>query len=1168
MDVVLIVCEHSPRHMERAEPLLSLSPNASVAFSAGRFTDADDSASDRSDPLVDDEGAPLDGAAAASGGKKYDVSLAVFFQVFLVVSLSLLVVTISLLFRYFSIVAVDRIKLYYLETAAVEVAARVGAYFRQGDEALHVMVQDPLAMAAATASSAGAAAALANTTVGAAAAHWLEQCAAVQHLFGDMAFAVAAVSTANGSVVCGARAATGADNCWVVERDTASQKVTGSAPLVSPWDHQQGAAATANRTALSATMLDAVRFQVPPSVWSTAPGKGAGIAFTELAQDGDTHAFLRAAHRMWLSPDAVAVVVRDGAAVRRGLLVGWVQEQMVGIVAWLGAARTTSPNGGVGATPAGPLLSTEQGRAAAELEQHTVTSVVPLGLALPAAARDTRLLLEVAVAMTEGLSTELQQNVSLIVVVSLGILVAMCMAGSLSLRLLLAPLALLKADVRAANQLQLNRIPQRRSVVREVQAMMASFTTMVARLRGYKPFLTEVDEAAVLGKDAAKNHSLSSTRRRTEAAAARHLLRVRLRYVTRKTNLIKGLENFDHSYSDGDAAQLEKLLEACKKIVKVHAFDTMTLAVEEKQRAVAITSNRQLQELILMANGEIQLVMKKGSVRKLLSPVALLVDLANMVVNVLLAASVLFAPASSADRLSIFVFVGFYGGAMMVNMGIALWLLKTGQRHDRFRRWMSQAGLEVSLLLLLASQSTQHIHFLWSQWSILGALNFNAPRILAVWERSVSFSYFGFVFSDLMQLVFKMYRISAIGGSLQALTVVAMCLSVASVSLSVPKKLAHFAVAKRRWTAVGGDDMADMDAMAGDDDNMSGDGDILPAGRTRWGQVRTLTGHETTVVLMQLVAERGAGDGDGGAAVHVAADRLAAECSFFYSTVLRQVKAAGGTMLFFHGREMAAIFNKPKPVARHCFKAVACARACQKELAQQFALRMIASVVTDVHPVGNLGSTHRKSFQCIGPYNQLRRMNQFAEARRLDLLATGKCLEHLAPHRNTVHCEPVDTFFDGGSVLHITAAHHHHHRQREHEDAGVPAWLRRKLRRETTDILDADVDGSRLGQGMLNIFGLRRIDRLLVMPRLRAYLEQWLARDDGVAAADTTVPAASAAAAAAGSNKLAYIDDSSGGESDSDSDDELQPPMSLGRTANFLLGHDYPALVSGVDEDL
>ena len=646
-----------------------------------------------------------------------------------------------------------------------------------------------------------------------------------------------------------------------------------------------------------------------------------------------------------------------------------------------------------------------------------------------------------------------------VIVVSVIIGIVVSIVGVVALRMLLTPLRFLKDDMVSASSLKFDALRLHTSVLRELNIMYEDFMDMASRLNAYKPFLLEamnpVRSKSLLSASSTMNGGNSSMTFSLEMfdkledsdglvdeagdeQASQHLIKVDLSYVSRRTGQIKKAVSFEHQYLDGDDQLKDKFAADCLTNLGLHKFEMVSMEVCSRGVFVKIRTNRQLEEAIATCPGELRVKMKSAVVRKLLSPVSVLVDVANLLINIVI---IIFGELSSspgtAERLSINIFVGLYAFALGVNVMISLWLLKRGKREPKMKDWLAQAGQEVSVMLLICSLNTQHVHFLWSHWSLFG-LRFNAPRSFDLWQLCVRWSLFGFFFSDIMQILYKMYRLTD-NYSLWVLTAAGLATSVFSIGLSLPKKLSFFAIARGQAP----------DETFGDEHG---------ALRPRSGLTHALDAVEATIVLFRLLPS----------ASLSSSLRCSVEFTAFYTAVFSVVKSNEGSILHFHADEVQAIFNSPKATQFHAAKALKCVLSCQRAL-HDLRLSAVASVASDTFVVGYLGSATRKTFQCFGPFDMLQRMNCFAESTRMRVTATRRVMDTVTTYPAAVskvfkfHAH--DVAADDGMYYEVTSA------TRKHRRIKVPAL-----------------------QKALPFFGVPH-DSPDAVDHLRTYCNRWLSSD-------------------------------------------------------------------------
>lgn len=508
-----------------------------------------------------------------------------------------------------------------------------------------------------------------------------------------------------------------------------------------------------------------------------------------------------------------------------------------------------------------------------------------------------------------------------------------------------------------------------------------------------------------------------------ENDAEQHVVKVQLAYVSRRH---KGRQRqsitMEHTYSDGDVDMLHKFRKDCLRALGLNVFEEVQLHVMCNGVFVVVSSNAQLADAISMARGELVVKVLKCSVKKILSPVALLVDLINFIINIaLIALAMQSSRAGTASRLSITVFCGMYCSAFLVNLLVTLLLLKEGQKETRMREWLSQAGLEVSLMLVFCSLNTQHIHFLWSQWS--KGLKFNAPRSHRVWKLSIQYSVFGFVFLDLMQLCYKSYRVLE-SEEYMELSACGLLVGCVSIALSLKKRVDFVVVLVRRWwhgTSNSSDaathpqsrsDAHGPSIMTMQDDASCVGDDSALLRRPRAGLSSPMQSEDATILLLRHKcgsdATPCAGQSQRGVITSSAAASITLELNRFLSSVMSSARAVDAHILFFFGSEIALVFNFPKAVEHHVHRALKFAFTIKKKFdierqGDGMGLTTNATIsvalVRDTFVFGTLGSSSRKTLQCFADWDQLGRMLDVAESAQLSGVVTTRSCAALLNQR-------------------------------------------------------------------------------------------------------------------------------------------------------------------------
>lgn len=509
-----------------------------------------------------------------------------------------------------------------------------------------------------------------------------------------------------------------------------------------------------------------------------------------------------------------------------------------------------------------------------------------------------------------------------------------------------------------------------------------------------------------------------------------HLVKVQLAYISRRhSGRQRKQVTLEHTYRDGDPELLHKFRTDCLKSLHISVFEEVRLQVQCNGVYVDVRNDTQMADAFSVARGELLVRVSKCSVKKVLSPVALLVDLLNFVMNIaLITLGLNTTRAGTPERLSINVFFGLYAAGFIVNLCITLLLLKQGQRDPRMKAWLSQAGLEVSLMLIFCALNTQNIHFLWSQWSL--GLKYNAPRIHFLWKRGIMYSLFGFVALDLMQVMYKGYRV--IGGEdLIILSIVSLLTACVSIALSLKKRVDFVVYCVSKWRSRSGSQSSvsgtDVPTDAANEEEM--DQSFREGGswarRPRAGLSCPIFSEEATVIMFRCcVASPDVGtkvlDRHAQQRQH---NKAASHLNRFFSLVFSEVAQAQGHVLWFHGTEVAASFNSPKPLEHHTSKALKCALQVHRgfRLIQQSAAavagaalptqppigrtdagashaycNLVVAIVRGQYMFGTLGGAHKRVFQCFADWDELQRMLNFAEsAGHLGIVTNKYCVPHL-----------------------------------------------------------------------------------------------------------------------------------------------------------------------------
>ena len=832
------------------------------------------------------------------------VSFSVLMQIFIFTSLAVIVVAILLIFKLYVVVEVEKVAARYLD-ATGEIVQR--------------MVQASLEHAVEAAFYAAAGGNVTDLVSWTSDMQW--RCQSIQ--YANFGFVAAYVVFRSGLAV----GCNSSSDCWVVHACSYNPKVLCRRSTIP---------------AVAAERPNAPNTYPSPQMYN--PQSASPLQYATTQHPNGTLAavllFAPLFFPMENESDGVFVGVLATQAVQDVLNTVYADENSEGIEAYLREEQT------------GRVLVSSQNYV--QSDEPLLSRSIQLSNNTPTWS--------VVIQATHSVVSDLERGTYVVVVVSLSVAIAVSIASIMVIRIALAPLAVLREQLDALARLRFNcgiSESQQHSFIREIDMMFRSFFILADTLRGYRTVLAECGDAG--GAD-----SVVATgelpRVEEEEEGKKHVIPVTLTYVSRKRGLVKRTVTFGHTYVDGDENLYFNFVADCLKNVQENKYEVVAIHVLTQSRKVVISGSRQLEEAISTCPGELQATMRKSATRTLLSPVSLLVDLLNLLLNIAFISTVLAAAPTKSARLSMYVFLGLYSFTIFVNVAISLWLLKRAQRDHVTMEWLGQAGVEVSVLLLLCSVNTQHIHFLWSHWN-LGGLRFNCPRDIWLWSKAVQWSYFGFVFGDLMQLAYKFFLLYS-SEDLASLTTASLLMSATSIGLALPKKISFFTLSRKA------DSQGEEDAPS----------------RQRTGNVATLTAQSTTALMVALHD----------IASHTQL-RIAAECSAFYSNVFALVKSSEGTVLYFHSGVVLAAFNAPKPTHHYNEKALLCALQCVDTMQQSFNVRVTAALLCDLVPVGMLGSSTQKNFECLVSEQLLQRMMRFGIAGGIPVLATPPCAALAGP---------------------------------------------------------------------------------------------------------------------------------------------------------------------------
>ena len=239
-------------------------------------------------------------------------------------------------------------------------------------------------------------------------------------------------------------------------------------------------------------------------------------------------------------------------------------------------------------------------------------------------------------------------------------------------------------------------------------------------------------------------------------------------------------------------------------------------------------------------------------------------------------------------------------------------------------------------------------------------LRFNAPEDSRVIQRSITWSMFGFLFSDVTQLMFKSWQLYS-SDNVDSFYVIALVTSGFSVAFNLVFKL-H---ATFLWHYVSEDDP------------------LLRASEHTAQEAQLC--RKYCALLWCSIEIPG----------YVRQLQLrAVEYNHFYTYASQSAKLYGGTVLTAHNGEILCAFNVHRRTATAALDAVSCGAFVQ-HCAEQRRHDVAVAALDGEFTVGLLGSLNNKSLHCFGPFEALGRMIDVARFTKVRMLLTSALLEKI-----------------------------------------------------------------------------------------------------------------------------------------------------------------------------
>jgi hypothetical protein len=554
-----------------------------------------------------------------------------------------------------------------------------------------------------------------------------------------------------------------------------------------------------------------------------------------------------------------------------------------------------------------------------------------------------------------SLFDRIKRALMLVIFVTIGVGVAVAAASSLLVWFVVQPVQRLSRDMEALGRLEVAEVSQHRSIIaetEEIAASMANLVDLVREVREHIPNTAAEDEYA--GSDDEGDLHVQPTMQVLKC-------RIHVTYEGRKTLREIATAAFDFLYTETDGDLFERLCDECKEACDEDEFEPVSLSYTNVAGdAVPLRHSIQLQELLAAAPTALSISMQKRNAPRYGIVVTGTFDVVNAAVTIAYAVYLL---QSGVERTASIPFICLYVFALAMNLSLAIALLRKGAELPRFDRWLQRSSAETAICLVLCTANLQDMEVLWCSIHAKRRLRFNAPEHPALLQRAVSMSVFGFLFSDVTQLLFKIWLLANADGSVDQFSVIALVTSGLSVLFNLIFKL-HALLLQAP--------PAEESHTAAAESHDSG----------------SLVRKETSLVLAQFCLPQ-----------HIRQLQLQGiEVNEFYRTVDELTKEAGGVILMMQSGAVLVAFNVTRRAADHAEAAVSFAL----DLTQRCAAAgrpVNAAITTGAFMVGMLGTLAVKSMQCFANIDELSRACAIGAASNVAVFLLGSTLDALGLER-------------------------------------------------------------------------------------------------------------------------------------------------------------------------
>lgn len=411
------------------------------------------------------------------------------------------------------------------------------------------------------------------------------------------------------------------------------------------------------------------------------------------------------------------------------------------------------------------------------------------------------------------------------------------------------------------------------------------------------------------------------------------------------------ISNGNEQISLRDSVQLLEVLSV------VLASTTAVVAGGENE------STRQLSGRSVAEEPVIKILMHKTTQPKITVQLTSFADVINFASTIAFVVGLFLSSSESRQDPTLIAFCCLYGFAITMNF-VLCWVLirQTIAKDPKFCRWAQQRLVERCICHFFCTMNLQNFELMWTgiRLEVFGRtiLFFNAPRNDGCVYRSVQWSLFGFLFADVTQLVFKIWRVVLNGSNIEIASLLTLVSSGISVLFNLCGKLYATFLWSRSSTSVSeGAQRALLDPTA---DKVA----ESPTGQAALSQ------RDVSIVYIEGRLPSDV----------IQLSLLAVEWCRYYEAVLAAAKKVKATPLHMHSGTVVLGLNVTRPCVDHEVEAVRLALRVRSILASQDASHwsVAATVTSGVYLAGIVGSYHRKSSQVLFPFQTVAVANEAA----------------------------------------------------------------------------------------------------------------------------------------------------------------------------------------------